>query len=86
MVIGGGARVSATGKIHCALVLTERERAVCALLVAGHTQREIADQLSVQPNTVHKYTVTIREKLAVESTVALVVKLCMGGIEAGSGS
>ena len=78
--------MSATGKIHCALVLTERERAVCALLVAGHTQREIADQLSVQPNTVHKYTVTIREKLAVESTVALVVKLCMGGIDAGSGS
>ena len=81
MVIGGGAEVGATGKIHCALVLTERERAVCALLAEGHTQREIADRLSVQPNTVHKYTVTIREKLAVESTVALVVKLCMAGVE-----
>jgi DNA-binding CsgD family transcriptional regulator len=64
-----------TQATHSAFILTEQERLVCRLLLQGMEQKEIAQCLQVRANTVHKYTMTIREKLGVDGTNALLLRL-----------
>ncbi|MFW6184736.1 MAG: helix-turn-helix domain-containing protein, partial [Chloroflexota bacterium] len=47
--------------------LTEREEEVLALLAAGLTNREIAEQLVISPGTVKKHAANIYGKLGVGS-------------------
>jgi two-component system response regulator DesR len=44
-------------------LLSEREREVLALIAAGSTNREIADQLFLSPHTVKEHTSTLYRKL-----------------------
>lgn len=62
--------------MHCAFVLTEREEEVCRLLRGGRDAVEIAQAMTVKPDTIYHYLVRIREKKEVPNTIALVVKLC----------
>jgi len=52
--------------------LTERQQEVLALLVQGHTMREVAAILKITPRTVafHKYR--IMEKLGISSNAELI--------------
>jgi len=52
--------------------LTARERQIADLIVAGHTSREIAEQLSLSMRTVEHYRTKIARKLEVDSVTALV--------------
>lgn len=52
--------------------LTDKERAVVALVIDGFTNREIADQLFVSYNTVKFHMKNIFSKLAVKNRVGLV--------------
>jgi len=54
--------------------LTDRERDVLAEMVAGGTQREIADRLFVSPSTVNTHVQHLYEKLHVHSGSAAVAK------------
>lgn len=47
--------------------LTPRETEVIALLPAGHTNREIANQLAIKENTVESHLDRIYRKLGVSS-------------------
>jgi LuxR family maltose regulon positive regulatory protein len=47
--------------------LTDREQEILELLAAGLTNREIAEQLVISPETVKKHTGSIYGKLAVRS-------------------
>lgn len=53
-------------------LLTEKERQVCNLVVAGRSSREIADELDISPRTVENHRARIMEKLHATSTVDLV--------------
>ena len=53
-------------------LLTDKERQVCELVVAGKSSREIAEGLSLSGRTVENHRARIMEKLHVESTVELV--------------
>jgi two-component system response regulator DesR len=44
-------------------LLSERERAVLALIAAGSTNREIAEQLYLSPHTVKEHTSALYRKL-----------------------
>src|SRR3569833_336794 len=46
---------------------TAREREVAALLVAGRSNVEIAEELSLSPNTVKGHTATIMQKLGAQN-------------------
>lgn len=52
--------------------LSERERAVLKLVALGHTNQEIADQLSLSVKTVESYRARGMEKLGLASRAALV--------------
>jgi two-component system response regulator NreC len=52
--------------------LTDRERDVLRLIAAGKTNQEIADILSVSPNTVHTHRTHIMEKLDLHNRAGLV--------------
>jgi two-component system response regulator NreC len=52
--------------------LSERERAVLKLVALGHTNQEIADQLSLSVKTVESYRARGMEKLGLSSRAALV--------------
>lgn len=54
--------------------LTARERDVLRLIVAGLSQKEIADRLCLGFETVHSYTKYIRKKLGCANTASLVRK------------
>jgi len=47
--------------------LTHREREVLCLLLAGHTDRKIADSLTISPRTVNRHMSNICVKLDVPS-------------------
>lgn len=53
-------------------LLTERERAVIAQVVAGKSSREISELFGISVRTVENHRIRIKEKLHVVSTVDLV--------------
>lgn len=50
--------------------LTYREREVLGLMVEGHTDRKIAQSLTISPRTVNRHMSNILVKLAVPSRAA----------------
>lgn len=56
------------------LTLTTRERQVLRILIAGHSNAEIADQLSIEAKTVKVYVGRLLQKLGVPNRVALTVR------------
>jgi FixJ family two-component response regulator len=52
--------------------LTEREREVMALVVAGKANRQIADELGISVKTVEVHRSRVMEKMEVDSVAALV--------------
>jgi DNA-binding NarL/FixJ family response regulator len=50
--------------------LTHREREVLGLLTAGHTDRKIAEWLTISPRTVNRHMCNIFVKLDVPSRAA----------------
>lgn len=62
----------ATNEPTASAELSERERAVLKLVALGHTNQEIADQLSLSVKTVESYRARGMEKLGLASRAALV--------------
>jgi DNA-binding NarL/FixJ family response regulator len=60
--------------------LTHREREVLCLLAAGHTDRKIAEWLTISPRTVNRHMCNIFVKLDVPSRVAAAVYAVSKGI------
>lgn len=54
--------------------ITEREREILGLLVAGHTLNAIAERLSISPHTVNSHVRSIYRKLHVRSRASVVAK------------
>ena len=52
--------------------LSQREREVFQLVVEGHTSRNIADKLGIQPSTIDTHRANILEKLGLHNTADLV--------------
>ena len=50
--------------------LTHREREVLCLLAAGHTDRKIAESLTISPRTVNRHMCSIFAKLEVPGRAA----------------
>jgi DNA-binding NarL/FixJ family response regulator len=59
----------------CMNALSEREREVLALLVAGHKNFAIAQALAISPETIKSHMRRIMEKLAVRDRTQLVIKV-----------
>jgi DNA-binding CsgD family transcriptional regulator len=60
--------------------LSEREREVFQLIAEGHSNKEIADVLSVSPSTVDTHRTHILQKLDVHSTAELVLYAVRRGV------
>ncbi len=60
--------------------LSEREREVFQLVAEGHSNREIADVLSVSPATVETHRAHVLQKLALHNTTELVLYAVRRGI------
>jgi two-component system, NarL family, response regulator NreC len=60
--------------------LSEREREVFQLIAEGHSNKEIADLLSVSPSTVDTHRTHILQKLDVHSTAELVLYAVRRGV------
>lgn len=61
--------------------LTDREREVLSLLAQGHTNRQIAEVLTITPNTVKKHVDHVLQKLGVSTraaAAAMAVRADMG--------
>jgi LuxR family maltose regulon positive regulatory protein len=64
------------------LTITTRERDVLTLLVAGLTNRQIAERLTVSQHTVHRHVANIFSKLGVSSRAAAVAMAMQLGVSA----
>jgi DNA-binding NarL/FixJ family response regulator len=53
--------------------LTQRERAVAALLTRGKSNREIADELVVAPRTIETHVSSILSKLGLTSRAQIAI-------------
>jgi DNA-binding NarL/FixJ family response regulator len=60
--------------------LTEREREVLALLAQGQTNRQIAEALTITPNTVKKHVDHVLQKLGVSTRAAAAAMAVRAGI------
>jgi DNA-binding NarL/FixJ family response regulator len=60
--------------------LSEREREVFQLIAEGHSNKEIADVLSVSPSTIDTHRTHILQKLDVHSTAELVLYAVRRGV------
>lgn len=60
--------------------LTEREREIFQLIAEGHSNKEIADLLSVSPATVETHRAHILQKLDVHNTAELVLYAVRRGV------
>jgi DNA-binding NarL/FixJ family response regulator len=70
---GAAAMVPAAGHSQAAFeALTPREREVLALLIQGHTNRQIAEALLITPNTTKKHVDHILQKLGVSTRAGAV--------------
>jgi DNA-binding NarL/FixJ family response regulator len=63
--------------------LTPREREVLALLIQGHTNRQIAEALLITPNTTKKHVDHILQKLGVSTRAGAVAAALRDGLPAG---
>lgn len=61
-------------------LLTDREREVIHLVAAGHTNREIAEMLSISEHTVHNHRANLMEKLGVHNRLELLKYAMREGI------
>ena len=59
-------------------LLSERERQVLEGLVAGRTERQVAEQLGLSPATVRTYVVRLYEKLRVANKAELLARAAQG--------
>lgn len=64
-------------------LLSDRERGVMDLVLAGKTSKEIADKLGLSHKTVETHRTHIMEKLGVRSAVQLTRLVCKSGLEQG---
>ncbi|MCK4958464.1 MAG: response regulator transcription factor [Planctomycetes bacterium] len=62
-------------------LLSDRERGVMELVLAGKTSKEIADKLGLSHKTVETHRTHIMEKLGVRSAVQLTRLVCKSGLE-----
>ena len=60
--------------------LSEREREIFQLIAEGHSNKEIADLLSISPATVETHRAHILQKLDVHSTAELVLYAVRRGV------
>jgi DNA-binding NarL/FixJ family response regulator len=60
--------------------LTDREREVLALLAQGHTNRQIAEALTITPNTVKKHVDHVLQKLGVGTRSAAAAIAARAGL------
>lgn len=66
--------------------LTDRERQTLNMVIAGKTNKEIAELMSISPKTVDKHRSSLMQKLNVHSAVELMAfALREGLIDSGSG-
>jgi len=66
---------------HTAGSLSSREREVLALVVAGQTNKEIADSLYVSPNTVKTHVSSLLHKLRADTRVQLAAIATRHGLD-----
>jgi DNA-binding NarL/FixJ family response regulator len=59
-------------------LLSERERQVLAALVAGHTEKQVAQALGISPATVRTYVVRLYDKLRVANKGELLARAAQG--------
>lgn len=59
-------------------LLSERERQVLEGLVAGRTEKQVAEQLSLSPATVRTYVVRLYDKLQVANKAQLLARAAQG--------
>ena len=71
---GGETALSPTSATRLPEPLTERETEVLRLLAAGLTNREIAEQLVVSPETVKKHIANIYGKLGTRNRTEAVAR------------
>lgn len=55
--------------------ITEREKEICALMVEGLTNRQIADRLYISEGTVKNYISTIYDKTGIHDRIKLILEL-----------
>jgi two-component system response regulator NreC len=60
--------------------LTKREREVMKLVAEGHTNKDIARQLSLSPRTVEKHRTNLMRKLGLHSVVAITTYAIQNGL------
>ena len=60
--------------------LSAREREVLSLLVEGHSDRQIADALSISPKTAGNHVSSILAKLGVETRTAAATQAVRRGL------
>ena len=60
--------------------LTHREREVLCLLASGHTDRKIAESLTISPRTVNRHMSKIFVKLDVPSRAAAATRAVRSGL------
>jgi DNA-binding CsgD family transcriptional regulator len=60
--------------------LTHREREVLCLLASGHTDRKIAESLTISPRTVNRHMSNIFIKLDVPSRAAAAARAVRSGL------
>lgn len=63
-----------------AMSLTPREHEVLALLARGRTNKEIASRLGISPRTVQQHTISIYEKLDVDTRAAAALRAAKSGL------
>lgn len=65
---------------HSTRQLTERERQTLNMVVAGKSNKEIADALSISPKTVDKHRTSLMQKLGVHSVAELLTLALREGL------
>jgi len=73
-------RVAGKGAVDRFELLSEREREIFQLVAEGHSNKEVADLLSISPTTVETHRAHILQKLDVHSTAELVLYAVRRGV------
>ena len=76
---------SPSGAAKPALSLTPREREVVGLVIAGHTNREIATMFSVSEETIKHHLTRMFQKVGASNRLELAMKATQNGYTADSG-